>query len=286
MVASSTSLTSKSEIRLNYLEDLVKSKTLKFNPKKKGSEKIPIEAGYSLDFNKGVVEYDESIKDHWIDIITDVLSKKPDCYTFSKYYADILINTIYRKITSSSKNELFISGPPRGGLSYEMAVSMSIYRRYSEFYSGLIPQPIHAIDKKIFRKFNKQKADAKRNIIICDDAIITGNAMREEIKKIQEDKFYKKYEITPAGILIGVDCDLFGKSGKLVSLELEEEFGIPVESIVHMREGMDRFNCPKYEEEFTKSFTKDVYEPFNKFMRTQRKHYNKPLYEIPKLMKD
>lgn len=278
-------LLNRSEIRLNYVEDLIESKALKFNPKKKGSEKIPIEAGYSLNFNKGVVGYDESIKNYWIDIMSSVLSKKPDCYTFSKYYADILMNTIYRKIDLSGKNELFFSGPPRGGLSYEMAIGMAVYRRYEEFFPRLIPEIMHARDKKLFKKFNKNKTDIKRNVIIFDDAIIKGTAIREEIKNIQEDKFYKKYEFIPAGIIVGVDCDFFGASGKYVSEELHEEFNIPVESIVHMEEIMDYFNCLKYEEKFTKSFKKDVYDKFIKFMKTQRENYDKPLSEIPKLMK-
>ena len=227
-------LSEKSAIRERYVDELIGTGVLRFRPEKRGSERLPVEIGYSLDFNKGVYDYKSNginevpLKE--VDGAVRNQKYRLDSYVLSEFYAEIL-NSAFKGVVDG-KRSLIIEGPPKGGVSYEVGVSRHFNDKYFEF-TGCRADPFHSL--KI------RHADEKAGIIIVDDCLIEGKAMESEARRILNHSFVKEGFAELSGIMVGIDCGFRGKSGKKVSKELEEKFGVKVESIAEMEEVMDYF---------------------------------------------
>ncbi len=76
-------------------------------------------------------------------------------------------------------------------------------------------------------------APLKGRILIVDDVITAGTAIRESLALIRE------HAAIPAGVLIALDRQERGKSSRSAAQEIAAEFGIPVISIVGLNDLLD-----------------------------------------------
>ena len=298
-------LTVKEQYRYNYAFDLLRTKVLSFGNKEQNKkyEKMPPEAGYSLNFDASVVKFknnDIAGIETYIELLSNW--KKYGCHSLGRYYARTIDDVFKDTIIN------IVSGPPRGGISFEVAVCMNLMRKGVNFYhftSDSISKQVYRKDAPkitfVYPDIGPVVEDSmsflikKGNVLICDDCLITGNSIRKEAKALLEKTELKDLKI--CGILVGVDCGFYGKSGKRVSEELEEEIGVKVESIADIEElidnlldnipvvhypvkdldgwtlDKDKMLTPQYIEDCNASalrFEEEVCKPFARFMKMQR----------------
>ncbi len=284
------SLAHKEPFRVNYAYELLRTNVLSFGRKEKlgDKEKIPIEAGYTLTFGNCAVGYQNEM--FCANETFNKLTAEParyGCYSLAKYYAKT-INAAFKNI-----NFDFISGPPRGGVSFEVATYMNLK-------PNTIP-PYHLTNDEycdfVYEAAPNLQEELKRcgKVLICDDCLITGNSIIKEAKALTTKTDIKDLEI--CGVIVGVDCGLYGKSHRRVSEEIQEALGVKVESIVDIEELIDSFRyqipsigypvkkCEEWIFDINKTITpeniqickkmwdqyeEEVCKPFAKFMKTQR----------------
>jgi orotate phosphoribosyltransferase len=69
-------------------------------------------------------------------------------------------------------------------------------------------------------------------VLIIDDVITAGTAIRESVEVI------RAHGATPAGVLIALDREERGRGEKSAVQEVEESFGLPVVSVIRLRDLM------------------------------------------------
>lgn len=302
-------LLEKSSIRRRYTQTLIDSKILKLGSHKIGRdslEKLPPEIGYSLDFRKATIIYGKDIsKDHEIvdddDLSREMLYKvmmdheladsgfgeRHLSLDIAEYYADVIWNYFIPKTDKA----FVISGPASSGLTSQEATRLFLLDKYDEFttdrYNGF--RILSKMSLNEGRKNEEEVYKDYKDVLICDDCLITGNSIRKEIEKNKQDG------LNPIGVLVGFDAGLYGGSGEKISKEISKEANMPVISIVNAEEvirclydiSKDRQSLFKVKEKFLKRgsnvevdprderigdiFYTNVYEPFIKFMKMQRK---------------
>lgn len=264
------SLYIKTSERREYLSEIIKSGILWLGTNKisNRSEKIPLEAGYTLDFGRSTINFDDWKNDIRIERDFDTISdadseihehisreiylgrtvvteikkgeeegfiidfEKYDSDKLSEYYTDIIWNVFKPKINRPT----IIWGPPNSGLSFEEAIKSKLMNKYYEFIHGeskrnyYITSLEYASDRK--KSKDMKKISNHKDVLIVDDCLITGNSIRREAKKI------KSIGLKPSGVLVGFDAGLYGKSGKKVYEELQDELEIPVKFIVNAEESI------------------------------------------------
>lgn len=72
-----------------------------------------------------------------------------------------------------------------------------------------------------------------KKVVIVDDVMTAGTALRESIAKL------KPLNVNIVGAIISIDRMEAGKSNKRASLEITEDYGVPVFSIMTIREAVD-----------------------------------------------
>jgi len=70
-------------------------------------------------------------------------------------------------------------------------------------------------------------------VLIVDDVITAGTAIRESVEII------RAHGATPAGVLIALDREERGQGDKSAVQEVEQTFGLPVVSVIRLRDLMD-----------------------------------------------
>jgi len=73
-------------------------------------------------------------------------------------------------------------------------------------------------------------ASLQGRVLIVDDVITAGTAIRESVEII------RSHGATPAGVLIALDREERGQGDKSAVQEVEETFGLPVVSVLRLRD--------------------------------------------------
>jgi orotate phosphoribosyltransferase len=72
----------------------------------------------------------------------------------------------------------------------------------------------------------------KGRVLIVDDVITAGTAIRESVEII------RSHGATPAGVLIALDREERGQGERSAVQEVQESFGLPVVSVLRLRDLM------------------------------------------------
>jgi orotate phosphoribosyltransferase len=163
-----------------------------------------------------------------------------DSFTFAEYFSDVIKLHLNDKVIGDDGKTVIITSPRKGGLSYEAGIVEHLMRKYGN-YSQNSFDSFRSLEGE-FKREGRFHNDSSQKLLISDDCLITGKAIRARVKNIIDNEFFKASGMELAGIVVGLDCSIFGKSGKRVSAELKEEFGVPVESIVDIEEIMEYFS--------------------------------------------
>jgi orotate phosphoribosyltransferase len=76
-------------------------------------------------------------------------------------------------------------------------------------------------------------APLKGRVLIIDDVITAGTAIRESVDIIRQ------HGATPAGVLIALDREERGKGERSAVQEVQDDYGLPVASVIRLRDLME-----------------------------------------------
>ncbi len=155
-------------------------------------------------------------------ISTGVLADGKSSYHLGKFYA--------QKINEIVEGEIgAIYGPAYKGIPLAVSTSIAMNKEFGKNVGWIFDRK----EKKVHGDkgaFVGCEIDHKGEIIIVDDVMTTGGTKVEAIKKIEQS-----LGAVVKGIVIAVDREEIGKRKK-ATLEFEEEYGVPIYSIVKISE--------------------------------------------------
>ncbi|MEH6344581.1 MAG: orotate phosphoribosyltransferase [Bermanella sp.] len=151
--------------------------------------------------------------------------------TLAKSYAAAIVNS------GVEMDVLF--GPAYKGIPLAATTAMAL----SEWHDRETPYTFNRKEKKAHGEGGSLVgAPLKGNVLIIDDVITAGTAIREVMALLEEQGGAK-----PAGVIVAMDRQEKGKGELSAIQEVERDYGIPVISIVKLEQVM---NYVSQQEEF------------------------------------
>ena len=150
---------------------------------------------------------------------TGLLNTGEDLSKLGSFYAEALVNS------GISFNLLF--GPAYKGIPITTSTAIAL----SHYYNLNLPYCFNRKEVKDHGEGGNivgQSPNPKSHIMIIDDVITTGKAIRDSIKLIQS------CQAKPAGIIVSLDRQEYGKSKLSAIQELECDYGCQIVSIIEI----------------------------------------------------